>query len=403
MRLKTILGAGVTSGLVVAGLLAGVGSGSAAPVQVDKTLTFTCPFPLIGNQVLSTRIRATIDAPATVGGELTTTDFSATVTVPPTATQGLTLVGAATVEGSAEAGVTLDNAGSKLDIKIPGLTVPKTPVPAEGAFDVVASGPVPTAVIPKAGTTTVTVGNYSTTLTPKKADGTDTGLGTFTSNCVLDPGQDPTLIRFDVSGGGGPTTTTTTSTTTTTTTTTTVPTTTTTTQPPGGIEYAYSLDGTSTIKKLGGSVALGPGSLNADLELATGRFTGDLVLPPTSGKFSLFGFVPVESKIEFVPEGKTTGTLTAGAVKSSSKVTIKLPSVTAFGIPISNDPNCRTSTPADIALTSAAGFDPLKGGKLSGTYAIPALTGCGPLNDIVSGFAAGPGNTIDLTLTAKTA
>lgn len=399
MRLKTTLGAGVTSGLVVAGLLAGVGTGAAAPVQVDKTLTFTCPFPLIGNQVLSTRIRATIDAPTSVGGELKTTDFSATVTVPPTATQGLTLVGAATVEGSAEAGVTLDNAGSKLDIKIPGLTVPKTPVPAEGAFDVVASGPVPTAVIPKAGTTTVTVGNYSTTLTPKKADGTDTGLGTFTSNCVLDPGQDPTLIRFDVAGGGGPTTTTPT---TTTTTTTTVPTTTTT-RPPGGIKYAYSLDGTSTIKKLGGAVVLGPGSLSADLEPATGNFTGDLVLPPTSGKFRLFGFVPVESKIEFAPEGKTTGTLTAGAVKSSSKVTIKLPSVTAFGIPISNDPNCRTTTPADIGLTSAAGFDPIKGGKLAGTYTIPALTGCGPLNDLVSGFAAGPGNTIDLTLTAKTA
>ncbi|WP_063797840.1 DUF6801 domain-containing protein [Saccharothrix sp. NRRL B-16348] len=400
MRLRTTLGAGVTSGLVVAGLLAGVGTGSAAPVQVDKTLTFTCPFPLIGNQVPATRIRATIDAPTSVGGELTTTDFSATVTVPPTATQGLTLVGAATVEGSAEAGVTLDNAGSKLDIKIPGLTVPKTPVPAEGAFDVVASGPVPTAVIPKAGTTTVTVGDYSTTLTPKKADGTDTGLGTFTSHCVLDPGQDPTLIRFDVAGGGGPTTTTTT--TSTTTTTTTRPTTTTTT-PPGGIKYAYSLEGTSTIKKLGGSVALGPGSLNADLDLATGNFTGDLVLPPTSGKFSLFGFVPVESKIEFAPEGKTTGTLTAGAVKSTSKVTIKLPSVTAFGIPISNDPNCRTTTPADIGLASAAGFDPLKGGKPAGTYTIPPLTGCGPLNDVVSGFAAGPDNTIDLALTAKTA
>ncbi|GAB3008998.1 DUF6801 domain-containing protein [Saccharothrix stipae] len=402
MRLKTILGAGVTTGLVVAGLLAGVGNGAAAPVRVDKTLTFTCPFPLIGNQVLSTRIRATIDAPTTVGGELKTTDFSATVTVPPTATQGLTLVGAATVEGSAEAGVTLDNAGSKLDIKIPGLTVPKTPVPAEGAFDVVASGPVPTAVIPKAGTTTVTVGNYATTLTPKKADGTDTGLGTFTSNCTLDPGQNPELIRFDVTGGG-PTTTTTTTTTTATTTTTTVPTTTTTTQPPGGIKYAYALNGTSMIKKLGGSVALGPGSLNADLELATGKFTGDLVLPPTSGKFTLFGIVPVESKIEFVPEGKTTGTLAAGAVRSTSKVTIKLPSVTAFGIPISNDPNCKTTTPADIALASAAGFDPLKGGKLAGTYTIPPLAGCGPLNDLVSGFAAGPDNTIDLTLTAKSA
>ncbi|GAA0234202.1 hypothetical protein GCM10010492_36340 [Saccharothrix mutabilis subsp. mutabilis] len=397
-----MLGAGVTTGLVVAGLLTTVGTGSAAPVQVDKTLTFTCPFPLIGNQVLSTRIRATIDTPTTVGGELKTTDFSATVTVPPTATQGLSLVGAATVEGSAEAGVTLDNAGSKLDIKIPGLTVPKTNVPAEGSFDVVASGPVPTAVIPKAGTTTVTVGNYSTTLTPRKADGTETGLGTFTSNCVLDPGQNPELVRFDVGGGGGPTTTTTTTTSTTTTTTTTKPTTTTTTQPPGGIKYSYSLAGSSLIKNLGGTVALS-GGLNADLELASGKFTADLALNPTSGKFSLFGMVPVESKIEFASEGKTTGTLVSGAIKSNSKVTIKLPRITVYGIPISTEATCQTVTPSDINLASAPGFDPLKGGKLTGEYAISALKGCGAFNDFISAFTAGTGNTIDMNLTAKTA
>ncbi|WP_309115912.1 DUF6801 domain-containing protein [Saccharothrix sp.] len=401
MKLKTMLGAGVTTGLVVAGLLTTVGTGSAAPVQVDKTLTFTCPFPLIGNQVLSTRIRATIDTPTTVGGELKTTDFSATVTVPPTATQGLSLVGAATVEGSAEAGVTLDNAGSKLDIKIPGLTVPKTNVPAEGSFDVVASGPVPTAVIPKAGTTTVTVGNYSTTLTPRKADGSETGLGTFTSNCTLDPGQNAELVRFDV-GGGGPTTTTTTSTTTTTTTTTTKPTTTTTTPPPGGIKYSYALAGSSTIKNLGGTVALG-GNLNADLELASGKFTADLALNPTSGKFTLFGMVPVESKIEFVSEGKTTGTLVSGAIESNSKVTIKLPQITVYGIPISAEATCQTVTPSDINLASAPGFDPLKGGKLTGEYAISALKGCGAFNDFISAFTAGTGNTIDMNLTAKTA
>jgi hypothetical protein len=78
----------------------------------------------------------------------------------------------------------------------------------------------------------VTVGGFSTTLTPKKADGSPTGLGTFTSNCTLNPGQDAQLISFTV-GDGGPTTTTTpppTTTTTTpppTTTTTAAPTTTT--------------------------------------------------------------------------------------------------------------------------------------------------------------------------------
>ncbi|QFZ22203.1 hypothetical protein EKG83_36595 [Saccharothrix syringae] len=150
-------------------------------------------------------------------------------------------------------------------------------------------------------------------------------------------------------------------------------------------------------------MVLGPGGLNADLDLATGAFTGDLVLPPTSGKFTVLGFLPVESKVEFAPVGKTTGTLSAGSVRSNSKVTIKLPSITVFGIPISSDAACGTSTPASIDLVSGPGFDPLTGGRLSGTYTIPALTGCGLFNDLVSGLTAGPDNAIELTLTPKTA
>ena len=195
-----VIGAATAAALVLTGLAVGAGVSSAATTAVDKTLTFTCPFPLIGNQTLSVRIRASMSTPDTVGGDLVTTDFSATATVPPTATQGLALVGAATIEGTAQAGVTLDEAGTPLDITISGMTVPSTPVPASGSFDTVASGPVPTATITKAGTTTVSVGGFSTTLTPKKADGTPTGLGTFTSDCTLTPGQDVQLISFQEIG-----------------------------------------------------------------------------------------------------------------------------------------------------------------------------------------------------------
>ncbi|MFC0438642.1 DUF6801 domain-containing protein [Kutzneria buriramensis] len=219
----------------VAGVALALGSvpfaAAAAGTPVAKTLAFTCPFPLIGNQTLSVRIQAVMTVPSAVGGDLVTSDFTATATVPPTATQGLALVGAATIAGTAQAGVTLNEAGTPLDITIPGLTIPSTPVPASGSFDTVASGPVPTATITRAGATTVTVGGFSTTLTPKKADGSPTGLGTFTSDCTLNPGQDAQLISFTVGGGGSTTTTTpppTTTTTTPPTTTTTLPPTTTT-------------------------------------------------------------------------------------------------------------------------------------------------------------------------------
>ncbi|WP_156756807.1 DUF6801 domain-containing protein [Actinokineospora pegani] len=197
---------GVT-GAVVASLLLTAGSSSADTVEVDKTLTYSCPFPLIGVQKLTVNIKTTVETPANEGGELKAGEFTATVTVPETATQGLTLVGAKTVEGSGQAGIVLNNAGMDLPIAIPDLQVAKTDVPASGTFTVIAKGQVPTA-FPKQGPTTVTIGGFKTTLTPKTADGSETGLGTFDSDCTLDPGQDPKILDFEVGPpDGGPGTT----------------------------------------------------------------------------------------------------------------------------------------------------------------------------------------------------
>src|SRR5437870_1575900 len=98
----------LVAGLVTCGTVLGAGIGNAAPSPVDKTLTFTCSFPMIGDQQLSVKIHAVVDTPPAVGGDLKTSDFSSTVTVPATATQGLHVVGATTVEGTAEASVVLD-------------------------------------------------------------------------------------------------------------------------------------------------------------------------------------------------------------------------------------------------------------------------------------------------------
>lgn len=375
---------GAVAALVLAGLTVGTGVSSAATTPVDKTLTFTCPFPLIGNQTLSVRIQATMSTPDKVGDDLVTTDFSATVTVPPTATQGLQLVGAKTIEGTAQAGVTLNEAGTPIDITIPGLTVPSTPVPASGTFDTVASGPVPTATITKAGTTTVGVGGFSTTLTPKKADGSPTGLGTFTSDCTLDPGQDAQLISFEVSDS---------------TPTTTPPPTTTT--PPAAtkstITYSYGIKGSSMIRSLHGTVPLN-GGITAQLDLGTGKYTADLALDPTTAKFTMLGLLPVTTKIAFQPEGQTTGAVANGALDATSRLTIKMPEISVFGLPVSRSNDCRTSEPSVVTMTSGPGFDVLKGGPLSGGYALAPLTDCGPFTPFISALATGPGNTIDLTL-----
>nr|WP_157529345.1 fibronectin type III domain-containing protein [Kibdelosporangium sp. MJ126-NF4]CEL22975.1 Chitinase [Kibdelosporangium sp. MJ126-NF4]CTQ90114.1 Chitinase (EC 3.2.1.14) [Kibdelosporangium sp. MJ126-NF4] len=172
---------------------------------------------------------------------------------------------------------------------------------------------------------------------------------------------------------------------------------------PGGgstVKYGYTLAGSSFIKAPNGTTNL-TGGIDAELDLATSKYVADLTLNPTTGAFKVLGFLPVTAKVEFEQAAKTTGALTGGVLTSSSKVQVKLPQVTVFGFPISNSPDCQTVSPSDIALKSGPNFDPLAGGKLTGEYALAALKGCGGLNDFISVFTSGPGNTIDITLTPK--
>ncbi|MHC0433706.1 hypothetical protein ACX6XY_26575, partial [Streptomyces sp. O3] len=62
---------------------------------------------------------------------------------------------------------------------------------------------------------------------------------------------------------------------------------------------------------------------------------------------------------------------------------------------------CKTTETAKIDLTSEGRFQPFVGGKLKGTYTLPGIADCGSFNDIISGFMAGPGNTIDMDLTYR--
>ncbi|KOX24796.1 fibronectin [Saccharothrix sp. NRRL B-16348] len=171
-------------------------------------------------------------------------------------------------------------------------------------------------------------------------------------------------------------------------------------QGPPVVRYGYRLTGSTRIKAANGTVAL-TGGIDAALDLSTGAFDADLTLDPTSGRFRAFGFVPVKARIEFAQAARTTGTVAAGKLTSTSSVTVKLPHITVLGIPVSTSPDCRTRTPASIPLASKPGFDPLAGGTLTGVYTLPPLTGCGPLTGLISGVTSGPGNTIEVTLAPR--
>lgn len=192
----------LASGLAVAavaGAAVFTGAGVAQAATASLTLVYSCPFPLIGTQDMSVKIDvADLPDSAVAGQPMPATNVTATATVPAMATLGLSLVGAKTVEGTATALTSVDNAGTVLDV-VADLVVAKTDVPSSGTFDTVATGSTPPTTLPNAGATTLTVGNFSTTLTPRREDGSTTGLGTFTSNCTLKPGQDAKLYEFTVS------------------------------------------------------------------------------------------------------------------------------------------------------------------------------------------------------------
>ncbi|MFE2756542.1 DUF6801 domain-containing protein [Actinosynnema sp. NPDC059335] len=282
MRVRDRVAALAVGAVVVGGsALVGAGVGNAATASL--TLVYTCPFPLIGDQEMSVHIEvADLPDSAVVNQPTPATTVTATATVPATATEGLALVGAATVEGTARATTRADNAGTVYDINAD-LTVGLTTVPASGPFDTVATGGTPPVAFPAAGFTTIDVGDFEVTLTPRKADGSETGLGTFVSPCTLLPGQATRLHEFTVEGGTttGPTTTTTTDISTTEPTTTTTPTGgsgTTTTTASGGGTTTTGTSATSTTTSTQAVVPVGYPDQGGKLAYTGAEVKGALLL-----------------------------------------------------------------------------------------------------------------------------
>ncbi len=167
-----------------------------------------------------------------------------------------------------------------------------------------------------------------------------------------------------------------------------------------GLEYHLDLAGSSFIKAPNGTVPL-KGTIDAVIDLASGNYEADLVLNDGTGSFKIMGFLPTTAKVGFQQVGKTKGSLTGGHLVTNSSMYVVLKSVNIWGFPIGGGANCKTVTPANIRLDSKADpFNPLVGGPIGGTYTLPALNDqCGSFGSMISGFMAGPGNTITAKLT----
>ncbi|MGO1053538.1 DUF6801 domain-containing protein [Crossiella sp. CA198] len=196
-RAAAVLGA---TALVLTGGVADAGTSAPAKAAgvITKTLNYTCEFPLIGASSLTTKIEVTMPETVKVGELMRATNLSATITVPEATAQALLLFEAETIEGDAEALLAVDANGTLIDVTLPSLKIPSTPVPKTGDLVTVARGPVPGIGVRNPGAIGVSIGNHFSKLTPRKADGSPTELGTFDLPCTQDAGQDPLLARIPV-------------------------------------------------------------------------------------------------------------------------------------------------------------------------------------------------------------
>jgi hypothetical protein len=188
---KIVLAVVTVAGVVVMG-----GVADADPAGI--TLQYRCSMPLFPEQPMT--VRLTWNAPKSVPVNRNTpiVPFNAVATMGADVTQGLHLVGAATLEGSADATGVVAAPEGNADVHVP-LTVPRKAVPASGPVTVVASGKTPVLVFHRPGHATITVGSgFAVHLSPKTAEGGPAGIDRVDASCTLDPGQDTVLTSFGI-------------------------------------------------------------------------------------------------------------------------------------------------------------------------------------------------------------
>jgi hypothetical protein len=166
------------------------------------------------------------------------------------------------------------------------------------------------------------------------------------------------------------------------------------------VHAKYKVTGSTFIKAPNFTLPLGPGTLAADLNPANGNLKATLTLPDATGSFLQFGKVPVTATTRFVNDGPTTGklNLNAGAVTTTSKITLRIVSLSVAGVNVPVGDSCQTSSPVVVTVKSQKGFNVLKGGNLAGSYTIGQFQDCGLATLLINVTIPGPGNTITLTL-----
>jgi hypothetical protein len=196
--MKTGLFARAAACVLAAGALSVATAGTSSAATAELSITYSCNFSIIGAQDMPTTV-SSADLPdsATVGVPTAESHTTVKSTVSEDATTTLNWLGAKSVDGTMTSNVPVTN-GSATQTLTSVSTVPNTPVPSSGTFQVTATGTFPAMTLANAGTATISLGNATLKLTPRQADGSPTWLGTITVPCTVKAGQNTTFYTFPV-------------------------------------------------------------------------------------------------------------------------------------------------------------------------------------------------------------
>jgi hypothetical protein len=168
------------------------------------------------------------------------------------------------------------------------------------------------------------------------------------------------------------------------------------------VHVRYRVTGSTYIKAPNFTLDLGPGKLHTAANLKTGKLTASLSLPNATGSFTqIGGLVTVTATTQFINDGPTTGKVNTktGAVRTKSKITLRIVSLNVGGLNIPVGNACETKDAVVVRLTSQPGFTVLAGGNLAGSYTIGDFAGCGLVaRTLINLTIPGGGNTITLKL-----
>ncbi|WP_405889644.1 DUF6801 domain-containing protein [Streptomyces sp. NBC_00133] len=168
------------------------GSRTASAEPVSLTLHYTCTFSGLGNQPVTMELESDIPNSMKVGKASPKSALDGVATVGASFTQLAALASAKTLEGSLDGNATVTAPQGSIPLTVP-MTIPRTPIPPSGSFDVTARGTAPSLTFSRPGNAKVTVGDLTLHLTPKDANGRTTAVGTINAPCALDSGQNTVL------------------------------------------------------------------------------------------------------------------------------------------------------------------------------------------------------------------